>query len=358
MSCSCATKESARRRSRRAAEPFRRACAAHGALFVLNDRPDLVDRCGADGVHVGQGDVSLLEARRAVGAERLVGLSASTVDELQGDPRTTSVSAQSSARRRNRSRCRRARARPRCARRLRIAVVRDRRHRRATRSTRSSPRVLPGVAVVRAIRDAADPEAAARALRRSATAVRRIVAHRRQGDSLLPQIDWLEGSLHPAQIGARPHTHRGACRRLLRPRQARSKCALGEAKRVRVPAGSCVGGAAAVSSTASAIPGGDRGALPQRPCAWRAAGERGGDARSSRRRVRHVLRRRCGLGRRARDHQRPGRRRSPAEAASPCACKSPAAGSRRARVLRRRRVRRCRPTRPPAARGLLLCPRG
>ena len=37
-------------------------------------------------MHVGQGDVSLLEARRAVGAERLVGLSASTVDELQGDP--------------------------------------------------------------------------------------------------------------------------------------------------------------------------------------------------------------------------------------------------------------------------------
>src|SRR5207244_11349645 len=32
----------------RAAEPFRRVCDAHGALFVLNDRPDLVERCRSE----------------------------------------------------------------------------------------------------------------------------------------------------------------------------------------------------------------------------------------------------------------------------------------------------------------------
>src|SRR4051812_20534989 len=69
----------------RAAEPFRRACDAHGALFVLNDRPDLVERTGADGVHVGQGDVPLADARRAVGHDRIVGLSATTAAELRGD---------------------------------------------------------------------------------------------------------------------------------------------------------------------------------------------------------------------------------------------------------------------------------
>ncbi len=58
-----------------AAEPFRTACAAHGALFVLNDRPDLVEACGADGVHVGQEDTPAREARRLVGPERLVGVS-------------------------------------------------------------------------------------------------------------------------------------------------------------------------------------------------------------------------------------------------------------------------------------------
>jgi thiamine-phosphate pyrophosphorylase len=70
-----------------AAAPFRAACGDHGALFILNDRPDLVARCGADGVHVGQSDASLGEARSLLGSERLVGLSATTADELlSGDP--------------------------------------------------------------------------------------------------------------------------------------------------------------------------------------------------------------------------------------------------------------------------------
>ena len=70
----------------RAAEPFRRACDAHHALFVLNDRPELVKRTGADGVHVGQGDAPLAEARRTVGTDAIVGLSATTAAELHGEP--------------------------------------------------------------------------------------------------------------------------------------------------------------------------------------------------------------------------------------------------------------------------------
>src|SRR5689334_6135164 len=66
-----------------AAQAFRNACAAHGALFVLNDRPDLVAACGADGVHVGRDDTPVEEARTAVGPERLVGLSASSHAELE-----------------------------------------------------------------------------------------------------------------------------------------------------------------------------------------------------------------------------------------------------------------------------------
>src|SRR5581483_2215330 len=55
----------------------------HGALFILNDRPDLVEACGADGVHVGQSDASVEEARALVGPDRLVGVSASTLSELE-----------------------------------------------------------------------------------------------------------------------------------------------------------------------------------------------------------------------------------------------------------------------------------
>jgi thiamine-phosphate pyrophosphorylase len=65
-----------------AAEPFRAACEAHGALFVLNDRPEFVEACGADGVHVGRSDASVNLARELLGPERLIGLSASTADEL------------------------------------------------------------------------------------------------------------------------------------------------------------------------------------------------------------------------------------------------------------------------------------
>ena len=61
-----------------AAEPFRSACDEHGALFVLNDRPDLVEACRADGVHVGQADAAAPEARLRVGLERLVGVSVSS----------------------------------------------------------------------------------------------------------------------------------------------------------------------------------------------------------------------------------------------------------------------------------------
>jgi thiamine-phosphate pyrophosphorylase len=59
----------------RAAATFRAAADAHGALFVLNDRPDLVAACHADGVHVGQDDMEPAAARALVGPERIVGRS-------------------------------------------------------------------------------------------------------------------------------------------------------------------------------------------------------------------------------------------------------------------------------------------
>jgi thiamine-phosphate pyrophosphorylase len=65
-----------------AARAFRAAADAAGALFVLNDRPDLVDACGADGVHVGQDDADPRSARAAVGDDRIVGRSTHAPDQL------------------------------------------------------------------------------------------------------------------------------------------------------------------------------------------------------------------------------------------------------------------------------------
>jgi thiamine-phosphate pyrophosphorylase len=67
----------------RAAELFRRLCDSHGALFWLNDRPDLVEAAGADGVHVGQEDVPVAEARRLVGPDVLIGLSTHSPEQLE-----------------------------------------------------------------------------------------------------------------------------------------------------------------------------------------------------------------------------------------------------------------------------------
>lgn len=49
---------------------------AAGAAFIVNDRPDLAATLGADGVHVGQQDASYSEARRLMGADRIVGVTA------------------------------------------------------------------------------------------------------------------------------------------------------------------------------------------------------------------------------------------------------------------------------------------
>jgi thiamine-phosphate pyrophosphorylase len=72
-----------------AARAFRAAADAHGALFILNDRPDLVDACAADGVHVGQDDGTPAAARALVGPGRIVGRSThapAQADEADADP--------------------------------------------------------------------------------------------------------------------------------------------------------------------------------------------------------------------------------------------------------------------------------
>jgi thiamine-phosphate pyrophosphorylase len=48
--------------------------AARGVAVILNDRPDLAASLGCDGVHVGQEDATLAEARRIVGRDRMVGV--------------------------------------------------------------------------------------------------------------------------------------------------------------------------------------------------------------------------------------------------------------------------------------------
>jgi thiamine-phosphate pyrophosphorylase len=148
-----------------AAEPFRHACREHGALFLLNDRPDLVEACGADGVHVGRSDMPVEAARALVGADRLLGLSASTVTELEDVAGADYVGVTAF-----------------------VTPTKEDAVAGGLELLRTAARTLtvpwfaiggiepstiaevvaagaPGIAVVRAIRDASDPEEAARGLR-------------------------------------------------------------------------------------------------------------------------------------------------------------------------------------------------
>jgi thiamine-phosphate pyrophosphorylase len=58
----------------RAADRLMPRCVARGVALLINDRPDLAKRAGADGVHVGQDDASYGEARRLLGPDKIVGV--------------------------------------------------------------------------------------------------------------------------------------------------------------------------------------------------------------------------------------------------------------------------------------------
>ena len=58
----------------RAADALRPICEARGVGFLLNDRPDLAKRCGADGVHIGQSDGTVADARALLGPDADIGV--------------------------------------------------------------------------------------------------------------------------------------------------------------------------------------------------------------------------------------------------------------------------------------------
>jgi thiamine-phosphate pyrophosphorylase len=225
-----------------AAEPFRRACDTYGALFVLNDRPELVERCGADGVHVGQNDAPAADARHIVGPERIVGLSVTSEAELATVGRDADYLGVGAVY----GTPTKSEAEP-----GGLELV------RAARDTVRMPWFAiggieldtieevvlagaAGVAVVRAIRDAADPEDAARRLRAALPPGGAIVTgpgERIRG--LLPQVDVLESTLEPGATGARPHVHH-AHTDVFYVLEGELEFRLGD-ETVRVPAGSCVG---------------------------------------------------------------------------------------------------------------------
>ena len=59
---------------KRAAEKLMPIAQRHNVAFIINDRPDLARATGADGAHVGQSDMAYAEARKILGAEKIIGV--------------------------------------------------------------------------------------------------------------------------------------------------------------------------------------------------------------------------------------------------------------------------------------------
>jgi thiamine-phosphate pyrophosphorylase len=54
-----------------------------GALFIVNDRPDIARLADADGVHLGQEDLPVQEARKIIGPDALIGVSTHDVEQVR-----------------------------------------------------------------------------------------------------------------------------------------------------------------------------------------------------------------------------------------------------------------------------------
>lgn len=65
------------------AENTRKLCRQYDAVFLLDDYVELVERSGADGVHLGKNDMPIDEARRLLGKDKIIGGTANTFEDVK-----------------------------------------------------------------------------------------------------------------------------------------------------------------------------------------------------------------------------------------------------------------------------------
>lgn len=60
---------------------IQKLCRNYKVPFVINDNVELAKKIGADGVHVGQSDMEALDVRKVLGDDKIIGVSAQTVEQ-------------------------------------------------------------------------------------------------------------------------------------------------------------------------------------------------------------------------------------------------------------------------------------
>jgi thiamine-phosphate pyrophosphorylase len=76
-------KEASAASALRAAQALRRLTSSAGALFIVNDRCDIALASGADGVHLGDSDLAIEDARALLGRLAIIGASTHGVEEAE-----------------------------------------------------------------------------------------------------------------------------------------------------------------------------------------------------------------------------------------------------------------------------------
>ncbi len=66
-----------------AAKQIAAMCKEYGATFLLDDHVEWVEQTGADGVHLGKNDMPVDEARKILGADRIIGGTANTFEDVE-----------------------------------------------------------------------------------------------------------------------------------------------------------------------------------------------------------------------------------------------------------------------------------
>ena len=60
----------------------KKTCAEQGAIFIINDHPQIAKAVDADGVHLGLTDMTITEAKNIVGAHKIIGGTANTIQDV------------------------------------------------------------------------------------------------------------------------------------------------------------------------------------------------------------------------------------------------------------------------------------
>jgi thiamine-phosphate pyrophosphorylase len=70
------------------ARGMRELTLAHGVPFIVNDYPEIAHAVRADGVHIGQEDLSVAEARALLGADAIIGVSTHSIEQARAAERS------------------------------------------------------------------------------------------------------------------------------------------------------------------------------------------------------------------------------------------------------------------------------